>query len=241
MISFIIPTRNEEKAIGKTLKHLRDSFRLVPYEIIVTDDDSNDRTVELAKEFADQVLTHTRQAGDTISANRNRGAAKARYPYLVFLDSDVFIPGPDDFLKKAIDCFEHDPKLVALTVNLRVLPEIATLADRFFFGLVDLIFRIDNNFLGLGGASGKFMMVKTAIFQIVGGFNEKLVVSEDNELFWRLSRVGRTRIEPTLVAYHGGRRVHALGWPRVLFLWLKNFLSAVLFKRSVDKDWKPIR
>jgi len=241
MISFIIPTKNEEKAIQKTLKHIRDNFHLVPYEIIVSDDDSTDQTVKEAAGLADLVLTHTHIDGDTISANRNRGAAKAQYPYLVFLDSDAFIPQLDYFFRKAISCFEQDPKLVALTVNLRVTPEIATLADRFFFGCVDLTFLIGNNLLGIGGASGKFQMIKKSIFEKIGGYNEKLVVAEDNEIFWRLARVGKTRIEPTLTAYHGGRRVHALGWPRVLWSWTKNLLSAIVFKKSVDKEWKPIR
>ena len=55
MISIIIPTYNEEKIIGKTLSELKAKLTL-PHEIIVTDDKSKDRTAEIARAYADQVL-----------------------------------------------------------------------------------------------------------------------------------------------------------------------------------------
>ena len=48
-ISVILPVLNEEKSIRGTLQSL---IRLTPYEIIVVDGGSRDRTLEICNEFA---------------------------------------------------------------------------------------------------------------------------------------------------------------------------------------------
>jgi glycosyltransferase involved in cell wall biosynthesis len=238
MLSIIIPTYNEESVIESTLRAIRSGLTKFPYELIVADDESTDRTVEIATPIADRVLQGTKV---TIAAGRNRGAAAATGEYLVFIDADVVIPEPDRFFEQALACFECDPRLVGLTVNLRVHPNLATRADRIIFGAVNLVHRFDNNILRRGSASGEFQMVKTDVFRKLGGYNERLTVTEDNEFFSRLSRVGRTRFEPTLTVLHTGRRAHRIGWPKLLCEWARNALSAAFLKRSANKEWKPIR
>ena len=56
MISFIIPTLNEEKTIEKTLKNLSEYFG--EKEIIVSDGRSSDKTIEIAKKYTDKVIIH---------------------------------------------------------------------------------------------------------------------------------------------------------------------------------------
>ena len=48
-ISVVLPVLNEEQSIRGTLQSL---IRLTPYEIIVVDGGSRDRTLEICKEFA---------------------------------------------------------------------------------------------------------------------------------------------------------------------------------------------
>ena len=84
-------------------------------------------------------------------------------------------------------------------------------------------------------------MVRKEAFRKVGGFDEKLVVCEDQTLFYRLSKIGRTRADLSLVVYEQGRRAHAMGWLRLYYVWAINILSVVLFRRSLDREWKEIR
>lgn len=239
MISFIIPTKNEESVLEKTLRCLvRYSG---PHEIIVSDGKSTDGTVAIAKKYADKALEYKGEAKQGIAAGRNAGAAAAEGDLLLFLDADMYIDEPDEFFKVAIDCFGKDPKLVGLTVNLRVFPEMATWADRFIFSALSAQYLIENNFLGIGAASGEFQMIKKDAFRQVGGYNEYLAAAEDHDLFRRLTKIGRTRFEKTLTAYHTGRRAHAIGWPKLLFTWAVNGLSVLLFKKSVSREWKEVR
>ena len=239
MISFIIPTKNEGKTLEKTLRCL------IRYsgsrEIIVSDGRSTDETAAIAEKYADQVIEYKGIGKQGIAAGRNAGAAAAKGDLLLFLDADMCIDKPDDFFGAAIACFEKDSGLVGLTVNLRVFPEMATWADRFIFGALSIQYRLENNFFGIGAASGEFQMVRANAFRRVGGYNERLAAAEDHDLFRRLRKIGRTRFEKTLTVFHTGRRAHAVGWPKLLLTWAINGLSVLIFKRSASKEWEEVR
>ncbi len=89
-----------------------------------------------------------------------------------------------------------------------------------------------------GAAQGKFQMIRRDIFEKIGGYNEHLPASEDMELFSRLSRLGKTRIDMKLAIYHPARRAHALGWPKLLLIWNLDALSLLFRGKVISKDWK---
>ncbi len=240
MISFIIPTLKEEGVLAHTLKNLR-KIKNFDYEIIVSDEGSADRTVEIAKQYADEVLVYRGKARRTIAYGRNVGAKIAKGEYLVFLDADVEIPDPDNFLKIALQNFENEKKLVGLSVFFRVYPELETRSDRFFWWLTNHIHLVNNNILHRGSASGDFLMIKADAFRRVGGFRDDLVASEDNDLYSRLTKVGTTKIESRLHMFHTGRRAHIIGWHRLWWQWTTNYLSWLFFKRAASKEWEVLR
>ena len=239
MISFVVPTLNEQQTVARTLECLASYSG--EHEIIVSDDNSTDDTVEICQRYANTVVRYGEPQKRTIAQVRNRGAAVARGDYLVFVDADVLIPDIDDFFRRSRSRFRADSRLVALTGQYRVTPESATTADRFVFTMLGLQFLLQNNILRVGAASGKFQMVAAEAFETVGGFNEKLVASEDMDLFRRLSRVGRTYFARDLTVYHSGRRAKAIGWRKLLWQWFSNSVSVFFVNRSVTKEWTVIR
>lgn len=89
-LSVVIPARDEEANIARTLDAVRDA---IPpgrdVEIVVVDGGSRDRTVEICRELGARVVTIDRESADRNPALlRNRGAAAARGDRLVFLDAD---------------------------------------------------------------------------------------------------------------------------------------------------------
>jgi glycosyltransferase involved in cell wall biosynthesis len=81
MLAFVIPAHNEEQLIARTLESIHRAARAVgqPYEVFVVDDASTDRTAEIARDCAAQVVAIGRRQ---IAAARNagaRGAAKRRH------------------------------------------------------------------------------------------------------------------------------------------------------------------
>src|SRR5689334_13119115 len=90
LISFVIPAWNEESLLGPTLErlsvargHLADTS-----EVIVVDDCSTDRTVEIARQHGAKVVSVDHRQ---ISATRNAGAREARGDLLIFIDADTLV------------------------------------------------------------------------------------------------------------------------------------------------------
>src|SRR5659263_340043 len=76
MISVIIPTYNEEANITACLQSLSNqTIRRDEYEIIVVDGNSKDSTCELARAYADEVMTQT---SPKVGGARNDGVLRAR-------------------------------------------------------------------------------------------------------------------------------------------------------------------
>ncbi len=85
-VSVIIPTRNSGRTLSRCLQSVR--AQQVPLELIVVDNYSTDDTVRIAKEFRAKILT----AGPERCAQRNHGLAVATGRYVLFLDSDMYLP-----------------------------------------------------------------------------------------------------------------------------------------------------
>lgn len=237
MISFVIPTLNEEKTIEDTLKSLN-AFS-GDKEIIISDGKSRDNTIEIAKKYTDKILIHDGLSKQNIAQGRNAGAKEALGEYIIFMDADVVIPNIDGFIKRAEGYFDKDPKLVAVTAECVVLKDLANIFDKIIFKIVAYYFSF-LNVIRFGAAGGEFQMIKKEAFLQVKGFDPILSVSEDMDLFWRLAKIGRTKLPLELKVYHTGRRAHKIGWPRLLWQWVSNTISVFFFKKS-DDEWKEIR
>lgn len=237
MISFVIPVFNEADTIAETLRALRKGVGDIPHEIIVSDDGSTDGTVEKARIDADRVILYQGEKPKTIGANRNRGAKAARFPIIIFFDSDVRVREPQIFFQKVLNHFASQPKLLAMTASMRVYPETETWGDAIVLATFDAYFRLANNVFGFGLTHGKCMMVRASAFAEAGGFSEHMAASEDADLFIRLSKAGSTMLDPALRIYFSGRRAHAVGWPALLWQWTLNGIWIVVFKRSYSSNW----
>jgi len=241
MISIVIPTYYEEKIIEFTLRSLQSQLT-IPHEIIVSDGGSKDRTVAVAEKYADKVVLFSGAERQTIAQGRNEGARAARGEFLVFLDADCVIGNPDSFFTAALADFERMDSLVALTALLRVLPEKETLTDKIVTSIVNTVVVFKNNVLHKGEVpGGEFQMIRKKAFDQIGGFNGKLVTREDRDIFFRLSKIGRTLCDPRLTVFHTGRRAHIVGWARLIGLFLVNTLSFHVRGKIRSKEWTPVR
>lgn len=237
LLSIIIPAREEEKAIGQTVMQF-ENLQL-EHEVIVSDARSKDRTVEIARQSADVVVVFDGKKHNA-SIGRNDGAKAAHGDYFLFIDADVEIPHPNQFFDRALAHFT-DPRVVGVTGPQRASPPVETWSDRLSFAFFNFLLWVQNTLLHKGEASGKFMLVRREAFEKVHGFREDLVTREDGDFFYRLSRIGRTVFDYSLLVYHGARRAHAIGWARLWYIWTINTIAVALFKKSAHDDWEPIR
>jgi glycosyltransferase involved in cell wall biosynthesis len=198
MISFILPAYNEEQLLGRTLTALTGAARALqhPFEIIVVDDASTDRTAEIAREHGVRIKT---VAHRQIAATRNAGAREATGEMLVFIDADTVVT----------------PRAVAAAVKAMQRGAVGGGCAFRFDGRLPFYGRIMAAASGplyraLKLASGCFLFCTRAAFRATGGFDETLFGAEEAAMSRALRRQGRFVILREYVTTSGRKmRVHS--------------------------------
>ena len=87
----IVPAHNAAETIGRALTSLAEQDLEAPYEVIVVDDGSVDRTVEVVNTFAPSMqIRLIRQEQRGPAAARNAGVAASSGEMLAFTDADCY-------------------------------------------------------------------------------------------------------------------------------------------------------
>lgn len=124
--SLIVPTYMEKGYILKCLETiLKLDYPREAFEIIVSDANSTDGTIEIAKKYADHVVV-TKKRG--ISIGRNEGAKRAKGEIFVFIDADVQVES--NFLKIIEEDFKN---LDVVCVTGRAIPSDGNIIIRSIF------------------------------------------------------------------------------------------------------------
>ena len=181
--SIIIPAKNEERVIDTCLRHIADlDFRVDDFEVILADNGSTDRTLEIFRSWSDRLnLSATEKPGVSIAALRNAAAAISRGTLLGFLDADCLVPR--NWLKDAEDFLEvADAEIVGAHYRI---PHDSTWIARCWFD--------DEGYNRAGEASyvpSGNLLLSRSTFDRIGGFDESLQTNEDYEFCQRAKRVG---------------------------------------------------
>lgn len=234
-ISIIIPVYNAAATLGKLLDSIyKTTTELVSagklkFEVIVVDDGSTDNSTEIAAKFGVRLI---QQANSGPALARNKGAEKAKYSHLLFLDSDVILLS--DTVKEVISSFE-DKSIDA--VNGRYYKESAnkgffqtykTLMDHYLFK--DFI-RSYEKF------DSRVAAIKKDVFFKAGGFNSfiKGATYENEEFGYRLSSSYVNVFNPKIQVMHHFPSFKKLvkSHYRRSFDWLQLFLQRKKFDSTL--------
>ena len=176
-LSVIIPTLNEVAYLPTLLEAL--AAQTCPAdEIIVADAGSTDGTAELARRRGTRVVR-----GGMPAVGRNAGAKVASGELLFFLDADV-IP-PPDFLEHAVTEFQRKGYDVATVV---MTPWDGNLLDQVVHEAANLYFLLMQFFKPY--APGFCILARREIHEVIGGFDETLYMTEDQDYVRRAARHG---------------------------------------------------
>ena len=231
LISFVIPAYDEERLIGATLQSVHDAALALgePYEIVVVDDGSRDRTGAIA---ADRGARVVRVSHRQIAATRNAGARIARGDCLVFVDADTRID--EAVLRAAAGA------LRAGAVGGGAAIRFDGPLPRYYAFLEWLLLRIQRTCRIAGGC---FLFCARASFEAAGGFDERMYGAEEIALGQALKRLGRFVVlrEPVLSS---GRKLRAYSGREILgvlgFL-LRRGRRAVESREGLEMWYGPRR
>lgn len=231
LISVIIPSLNEEKYIGKTLQSLRrQTFK--DYETILVDNHSNDRTREIAKEYA-KVIEDKRKG---VGLARNIGARSAKGKILLFLDADTM--ASENLLLEYASVFA-DGEVVAATGPILPLEKTSRfVAESYKF--VSVSFVKLSILVRRPSVVGANFAVRRSTFDRAGGFDEKLLTYEDWNLSNKLKKYGKIRYVDNALVYTSARRIFAWGVFGFFLYYVTNMFKYHATKKPRG-DYVPIR
>lgn len=189
-ISVIVPTYNEEEAIGALLENLRE---LRPEEIIVADGNSTDHTAEIAVRYARVVISPTGRG-----IQMNAGARESSGSVLLFLHADVRLGlGSLETIRETVS----DPRVVGGNFEVRYQ------GDNWVASTFTRVNRWRRRCGIFYGDSGIFC--RREVFNALAGYRPWPIL-EDYEFARRLSAAGKLALlnEPIWVSdrrwRHGG-------------------------------------
>ena len=188
-ISVIIPTYNRENFIGEAIESVLQQDYSGKIEIIVSDDGSTDKTIEIANSFGNKVIVALKPTNCTsqgVASNRNRGIRLASQQLITFLDSDDFyLPGHLQNISSSLDNndfgFSFCRILKMQEINGKKLFKPWTRATVF-----------KNDIKNIAVSRTRIVhtnafIFRRDVFDIVGYFDEEYTNGEDTDLWMRIS------------------------------------------------------
>lgn len=221
LLSIIIPTKNEEKYLPILLKSIhRQNLPKSDYEIIVADNNSTDRTREIAKKYNCKITK-----GGLPGPGRSFGAKAAKGEILLFLDADTQL-SQKDFLKSALG--EMKSRRIDIAVPKAEVK--GNKADKFFTELWNYLVEVSQYVSPFAG--GWCIFVRKKIHDKIKGFNEKIILGEDSDYAKRAAKFGKFRMLGKAKIRMSTRRLKKEGHLKVAFQILGIGLYWAMFGRD---------
>lgn len=234
-ISIIIPAFNEERLLGESLCHIKEAMEVFvrknwSAELIVCNNNSTDRTGEIAREAGATVVF---EPENQIARARNCGAAAATGDWLIFVDADSH-PSAELFDDVAATIESGRCLAGGCTVKLEGDHRKAN-------AVTGLWNRISRTFRWMAGS---FIFCEAAAFRSVGGFSAELFAGEEIELSSRLKKLAR-RTGRQIVILHrhplvtSARKVHLYTPREHALFFLRAMVGGrrILGSRSACHTW----
>lgn len=233
-ISIVVPAYNEEKLIGRCLTSLTKQDFPLPYEIIVVDNNSTDRTQDLARTFNTKIVYEQQQG---VVYARQRGLKAAKGDIIVGADCDCIYP--PEYLHLVYTHFQKNPDVVVVGGPGKASetnPYWGYLIYIWGFALIYTLYRLTGKVIYLLASNFAY---RRKVFLALGGYHTYLPLGGGDEWhpLWRLQRVGKAVFEPQAKSFISLRR-YRVGFIKFLFLhtlyyYVLAFILALLTKKAV--------
>jgi glycosyltransferase involved in cell wall biosynthesis len=186
VVSVIVTTKNEERNIGACLESVvQQSMPL--FEMIVVDNYSEDKTVEISKEYGAEIF----EKGPERSAQRNYGVEKSKGQYILYLDADMRISS--GLLEDCVNRCETDSDISGIYIPEIIVGEgfwikVRKFERRFYDGtIIDAV-----------------RFVPKSAFQKVDGFDLRFTGPEDWDFDKKIRGLGKTVLSVAYLEHDEG-------------------------------------
>jgi len=224
IISVVIPAYNEERLLPRCLESLLKQNFQKPFEIIVVDDGSTDKTAKIAERFGVKIITLQKNKG--IGNARFVGSAEIQGQIIVGTDADAVVP--IDWLKQISDFFDKNPNIGAITGSFRLAKKRKSslkIGPKLFAIIEAKIVRhLTRLIIGHYCLDGRNFAIRKNVYEQTTGFNRELRCLEDANITAKIGKISKIAYIPTLIVEVSSRR------------WENNFLKH-LFTIIIPAIW----
>lgn len=202
-VSIVIPVFNEERYLSACLDSLvKIEYPIDSYEIIIVDNGSTDRSVEIASNYNVKIISKPKVK---VGGVRNYGVKQSKGEIIVFLDSDCLVEpwwlshGVELITKQGFDAVG----------GLFLLRENPAWIEK------NWILRSSREYVYQKTFIGACIFIKRQAFESLGGFNESLSAGEDCYLTEQLKENNyNIQVIPKLGVIHLGYPTTIAGFMR---------------------------
>jgi len=189
LISVVTTVRNEEAHLPQLLESLL--VQEPPFEIVLVDSESRDRTYEIGAEFARNhpgLLQIVERSGSR-GIGRNEGVALARGEFVAFIDGDCF--ADSQWLRRIREGLETSPIVAGRTITV----------GRPRYGRLERVELYQSGFDVTFPSCN--LAYRRALFRELGGFDARFITAEDIDLNLRAVVAGAAiQYRPEAIVYH---------------------------------------
>jgi glycosyltransferase involved in cell wall biosynthesis len=187
LVSVIVPTYNSASTVDACLKSItQQTYK--PVELIVVDNNSTDKTKEIAKKYTNQVFNKAPER----SAQRNYGVSQCSGEYVLIIDSDMELT--PNVVSACVELVKKNP-----TIEATIVPE-----ESFGIGFWAQCKKLERSFYIGNDTIEASRFFATSLYRKLGGYDENMVSGEDWDLSHRaqqLTTIGRVN---TLIMHNEG-------------------------------------
>ncbi len=203
-LSIVIVSFNTKNLLDECLRSLLKLTKEIRFEIIVSDNASDDGSVELVKKKYPKVRLIENNANLGFAAGNNKARNVVKGEYVLFLNSDTQVP--PNTLKQSIQFLEKNSDVGAMTCKLilpsgeldkdarRKFPTPWISFKRLFLHATSEYWyeKVDPNTIQeVDTIQGAFFLTRKKILDEVGWFDERYFLdAEDIDLCWQIKQKG---------------------------------------------------
>lgn len=233
VISVVIAAYNEESYLSACLFSLAQQEFPHPFEVVVVDNNSTDKTAAIAKLHGARVVRESRRI---VARACHTGFMAARAPLIAKTDADTIVP--KHWLATVWREFANDPTLSGISGP--TYPLESSRAENIFYYPAVVLWMLIERVLGYGFFYGNMAFRKEA-YLVSGGLDQDLIFGEDAYICKRLNEVGHVRMVLGFYIFASTRRVRAMGLFRYLATYVfGNYLRVWLLKQE-PVAMQPVR
>jgi len=214
-LTIVIPSKNENRTLYDCIYNISRQNYISGVRIIIADISDEEKSIQYIRrlqiDFKYSLNIEVIEGGFP-SQGRLNGSKLVTTPYMLFLDSDIFLTNPNIL----IECMEYDKELITV-------PFYTDKPYRWVFRMFDM-FQSLSSLIGSPFAVGGFQLWNTDAYHRVGGYNPEELFAEDYSISQKVMSKN-FKVHKVWGTYTSPRRFQTKGVIWMFKIMIKSYLN----------------